>query len=289
MSINPHIFRAYDIRGLVDPDLTPDNVRQIGQAIATLYPHSPPVAIARDGRHSSQSLARALGQGLRASGRDTIDIGEVPTPVLYYATHVLETGAGVMVTGSHNPPEYNGLKIMMDSRTLFGEDIQAIRQCLAGGPATNNPGTAHTEEVLARYVNEICDGITLDRPLKVAIDGGNGVAGPSAKRLLARLGCEVTGLYCEIDGNFPNHHPDPSNPENLRDLVACVKHHRLDLGLAFDGDGDRLGVIDERGRILWPDRQMMLYSRSVLAHSPRPGRVRCEVPTNLRRDRTRRR
>ena len=268
MSINPHIFRAYDIRGLVEKDLTADNVRQIGQALATLYPHSPPVVIARDGRHSSPGLARALGHGLRASGRDTIDIGQVPTPVLYYATHVLKTGAGVMVTGSHNPPEYNGLKIMMDSRTLFGEDLQALRQCLSDGPATNTPGKALEEAVLARYVDEVCDGIALARPLKIAIDGGNGVAGPSARHLLTRLGCEVTGLYCEINGDFPNHHPDPSDPENLRDLMACVKRDRLDLGLAFDGDGDRLGVIDERGRILWPDRQMMLYSRSVLANNP---------------------
>ena len=268
MPVNPHIFRAYDIRGLVETDLTPDCVQQIGQALGALYPDSPPVVIARDGRHTSRSLAQALAQGLRSSGRDIIDIGEVPTPVLYYATHLLKTGAGVMVTGSHNPPEYNGLKIMMGGKTLFSEGIQAIYQRILAGPVPAAAGASRHEEVLPRYIDEVCAGIHLARPLKIAIDCGNGVAGPAAMTLFSQLGCQVTGLYCEIDGDFPNHHPDPSRPETLMDLAACVQKQRLDLGLAFDGDGDRLGVMDERARILWPDRQMMLYSRNLLSRQP---------------------
>lgn len=268
MPVNPLIFRAYDIRGLVDTDLTPDCVRQIAQALGALYTHTPVVVIARDGRRSSLALSEALGAGLQASGRSVVDIGEVPTPVLYYATHLLGTGAGVMVTGSHNPPEYNGLKIVMDGKTLFGEALQAICRRIQEGPARAPAGRRREDTVLERYLDEVCADIRLSRPLRIAIDGGNGVAGPAAVALFSRLGCEVTGLYCEVDGDFPNHHPDPSVPENLRDLIACVRREQLDLGLAFDGDGDRLGVVDERGRVLWPDRQMMLYSRDVLSQHP---------------------
>ncbi|MXY15196.1 MAG: phosphomannomutase/phosphoglucomutase [Proteobacteria bacterium] len=276
MPVNPIIFRAYDIRGLVDTDLTPDCVQRIGCALGALYPHTPPVVIARDGRRSSRALAEALGAGLADSGRSVVDIGEVPTPVLYYATHVLETGAGVMVTGSHNPPEYNGLKIMMDGKTLFGEALQAICRYIQEGPARAPEGQRRKDAVLERYLDEVCAGIRLSRPLRIAIDCGNGVAGPAAVALFSRLGCEVESLYCEVDGDFPNHHPDPSVPENLRDLIDCVRQGQLDLGLAFDGDGDRLGVVDERGRVLWPDRQMMLYSRDVLSQRP-GGRVVFDV------------
>lgn len=268
MHVNPLIFRAYDIRGVVDTDLTPDCVQQIGQALGTLYPNERPVVIARDGRQSGRGLAHALGVGLQDGGRSVIDIGEVPTPLLYYATHLLGTGAGVMVTGSHNPPKYNGLKILMDGKTLFGEALQAIhRQILEGAPPAHR-GQRRQDAVLERYLDEVCADIRLARPLRIAIDCGNGVAGPAAMALFSRLGCEVTGLYCEVDGTFPNHHPDPSVPENLRDLIDCVSQEQLDLGLAFDGDGDRLGVVDERGRVLWPDRQMMLYSRDVLSQRP---------------------
>ena len=276
MPVNPLIFRAYDIRGLVDTDLTPDCVQRIGCALGALYPHTPPVVIARDGRRSSRALSEALGAGLADSGRSVVDIGEVPTPVLYYATHVLETGAGVMVTGSHNPPEYNGLKIMMGGKTLFGEALQAICRHIQEGPARAPEGQRHKDAVLERYLDEVCAGIRLSRPLRIAIDCGNGVAGPAAVALFSRLGCEVESLYCEVDGDFPNHHPDPSVPENLRDLIDCVRQGQLDLGLAFDGDGDRLGVVDERGRVLWPDRQMMLYSRDVLSQHP-GGRVVFDV------------
>ena len=276
MHVNPHIFRAYDIRGLVETDLTPDCVQRIGQALGVLYPHKLPVVIARDGRQSSPALAQALGDGLQDGGRSVTDIGEAPTPLLYYATHLLETGAGVMVTGSHNPPEYNGLKILMDGKTLFGEALQAVHwQILEGAPPAPR-GQRRQDAVLERYLDEICTDVRLQRPLRIAIDCGNGVAGPTAMALFSRLGCEVTSLYCEIDSEFPNHHPDPSVPENLRDLIDCVTQERLDLGLAFDGDGDRLGVVDERGRVLWPDRQMMLYSRNVLSQQP-GGRVVFDV------------
>ena len=267
-SVNPHIFRAYDIRGVVESDLTPDVVQQIGLALGTLYPQSTTVVIGRDGRLTSPMMARNLSQGLQASGREVIDLGEVPTPVLYYAVHFLNTGAGVMVTGSHNPPEYNGLKIVMDGKTLHGDDIQAIYRCIMTGPLHTASGSLHQEEMLERYLAHIIEDVHLDRTLRVGVDCGNGVAGPAALRLLAGLGCEVTGLYCEVDGNFPHHHPNPSDPENLQELIRCVQDHALDLGLAFDGDGDRLGVIDDRGKILWADRQMMLYARDVLSGNP---------------------
>lgn len=268
MRIHQHMFRAYDIRGVVETDLTPDCVQQIGQALGTLYPHSPPVVIGRDGRLSSRTLARRLGQGLQSSGRTVVDIGEVPTPVLYYATHLLDTGAGVMVTGSHNPPEYNGLKIVMDSKTLHGEAIQALYRRILTGPLHTAPGAARREQVLDRYIARIHEDIRLSRPLRIAIDCGNGVAGPAAVKLFARLGCEVTALYCDVDGNFPNHHPNPSELENLQDLIQCVQQNTLDLGLAFDGDGDRVGVVDDQGKVLWADRLMMLYSRDVLSKNP---------------------
>lgn len=268
MRINRLMFRAYDIRGVVETDLTPDCVQRIGQALGTLYPQSPPVVIARDGRLSSRTLARHLGQGLQSSGRAVVDIGEVPTPVLYYAAHTLDTGAGVMVTGSHNPPEYNGLKIMMDGKTLHGDGIQAIYRRTLNGPLHTGAGPARQEPVLDRYIACIDEAVRLSRPLRIAIDCGNGVAGPTAMNLFTRLGCEVTALYCDVDGNFPNHHPNPSELENLQDLIQCVRQNTLDLGLAFDGDGDRIGVVDDQGKVLWADRQMMLYSRDVLSRNP---------------------
>ena len=268
MPVSSHIFRAYDIRGVVETDLTPDTVQQVGMALGTLYPNSLTVVIGRDGRLSSRMIARNLGQGLEASGRAVIDIGEVPTPVLYYATHLLGTGAGVMVTGSHNPPEYNGLKMVMDGKTLHGDDIQAICRRIRGGPLQTAAGSMRQQAVLERYIARIAGDIRLSRPLRVAIDCGNGVAGPVAVELFTRLGCEVTALYCDIDGTFPNHHPDPSEPGNLQDLIRCVRQNALDLGLALDGDGDRLGVIDDQGRVLWADRQMMLYARDMLSRNP---------------------
>ena len=268
MQIDQNIFRAYDIRGVVETALTPNTVALIGQALGSLYPQSPTVVIGRDGRLSSQLLADHLSQGLQSSGRDVVDIGQVPTPVSYYATHKLNTGAGVMVTGSHNPPEYNGLKMVMDSKTLYGETIQAIYQCIIDNEMRNAGGSKRQQDLLDDYIARICNDVKLSRPLNIAIDCGNGVAGPAALELFSRLGCEVTALYCEVDGNFPNHHPNPSDLRNLEDLITCVQKNNLDLGLAFDGDGDRVGVIDDQGEVLWADRQMMLYSRDVLSRNP---------------------
>lgn len=271
MQVNPDIFRAYDIRGVVETTLTPEVVTVIGRALAELYPHNRTVVVGRDGRLSSPALAEHLTQGLLACGREVIDIGEVPTPVLYYATYELGTGAGIMVTGSHNPPEYNGFKIIMDGKTLHGEDIRAIYQTVVDAGHyewDGTPGTTRLENLVDRYVTRICEDITLSRSMRVGIDCGNGAAGPTALALLSRLGCEITPLYCDVDGNFPNHHPNPSEPENLEALIRCVQQNELDVGLAFDGDGDRIGVIDDQGAILWPDRQMMLYSRDVLSRNP---------------------
>ncbi len=268
MTLTHDIFRAYDIRGVVDTALSTDVVRQIGQALATLYPNSRRVAVGRDGRLSSPELAAALCEGLMAAGCTAIDIGEVPTPVLYYAAQHLETGAGIMITGSHNPPEYNGIKMVMDGKTLYGDMIQEIYSCIVDGALTTGTGRLEKIELGQTYVERITSDVKLARPLKIAIDCGNGVAGPLATQLFTALGCELTTLYCDIDGNFPNHHPNPSVPANLSDVIAAVIDNGLDLGLAFDGDGDRVGVIDNHGNVIWPDRQMMLYAIDVLSRNP---------------------
>jgi phosphomannomutase/phosphoglucomutase len=268
MNIDPHIFRAYDIRGVVKTALKPEVVALVGQALGTLYPNSKTVVVARDGRNSSKQLVDNLSQGLQASGCSVIDIGQVPTPVLYYATHKLSTGAGVMVTGSHNPPEYNGLKMVMDGKTLHGEDIQAIHQCILNNELKSEAGNVKEEDLLDTYISRICSDIHLARPLRIGIDCGNGVAGPAALMLFKKLDCEIFDLYCDVDGNFPNHHPNPSDAKNLEDLITCVLENNLDLGLAFDGDGDRVGVVDNKGGVLWADRQMMLYARDVLSRKP---------------------
>ena len=205
---------------------------------------------------------------MQASGCDVIDIGEVPTPVLYYATHELNTGAGVMVTGSHNPPEYNGLKMVMDGKTLHGDDIRGIYKCIVDSKLMSASGSIEHLDLLDNYIARITSDVKLKRPLKIAVDCGNGVAGPSAVSLLEQLGCELDTLYCDVDGTFPNHHPNPSDPKNLQDLIASVLKNNLDMGLAFDGDGDRVGVVDDKGEVLWADRQMMLYARDVLSRKP---------------------
>ncbi len=269
MNIDPHIFRAYDIRGVVETALKPEVVALVGQALGTLYPNSKTVVVARDGRNSSKQLVDSLSQGLQTSGCKVVDIGQVPTPVLYYATHKLNTGAGVMVTGSHNPPKYNGLKMVMDGKTLHGDDIQTIHQCIIKNELKTELGGDIQEKLLLdTYIERICSDITLSRPLRIGIDCGNGVAGPAALTLFKQLGCEIFDLYCDVDGSFPNHHPNPSDAKNLEDLIACVHENSLDLGLAFDGDGDRVGVIDNKGGVLWADRQMMLYARDVLSRKP---------------------
>ncbi len=268
MDVTSSIFRAYDIRGVVSTDLRPDVVYQIGKAVGTLYPQCETVVVGRDGRLTSKELSDNLIRGLQSTGTNVIDIGEVPTPVLYFATHELNTGSGMMVTGSHNPPEYNGIKMVMDEKTLFGDMIKDIYHCIDHGEYTSGQGSLNEIEILDTYLKAICNEITLAKPLSIAIDCGNGVAGPSASTLFSQLGCEVTELFCDIDGTFPNHHPNPSEPENLQDLIDAVVSNNLDLGLAFDGDGDRVGIVDENGDVLWADRQMMLYSKDVLSRNP---------------------
>jgi phosphomannomutase/phosphoglucomutase len=270
MTISEDIFRAYDIRGVVENALTPDAVQQIGQAFATeaLAQGQKTVVIGRDGRLSSPELAQRLSEGLRSGGCDVIDIGMVPTPVLYYATHKLKTGTGIMVTGSHNPPQYNGLKMLIAGNTLYGDSIKAFYHMIVEGRVNEGDGTHTEENVIPEYLDTIVNDIKLEKPLNIAVDCGNGVAGVLATELFTRLGCNVTELFCDVDGNFPNHHPDPSKPENLVDLQKAMNENHLDIGLAFDGDGDRVGILDDKQNILWADRQMMLYSADVLKRKP---------------------
>lgn len=270
MTITEEIFRAYDIRGVVENALTPDAVQQIGQAFATeaLVQGQKTVVIGRDGRLSSPELAQRLSEGLRAGGCDVIDIGMVPTPVLYYATHKLKTGTGIMVTGSHNPPQYNGLKMLIAGNTLYGDGIKALYHMITEGRVNNSEGSHTEQNIIPDYLDTIVNDIKLDKQLNIAVDCGNGVAGVLATELFTRLGCKVTELFCEVDGNFPNHHPDPSKPENLLDLQKSIKENALDLGLAFDGDGDRVGILDDKQNIIWADRQMMLYAADVLKRKP---------------------
>jgi len=264
------IFRAYDIRGIVGDTLDENIVRQIGRAIGSeaFERGEQRVVVARDGRLSGPSLLEALKEGLIESGRDVIDIGEMPTPLLYFATHYLDSSSGVVLTGSHNPKNYNGLKIVIGGHTLSGDEIMSLKKRIDTGNLVEGQGSQDSTSVLQDYISQITGDIALTQPLKVAVDCGNGVAGKVAPQLLQALGCEVIGLYCKVDGNFPNHHPDPSKPENLQELIELVKSEKADVGLAFDGDGDRLGVVDSQGNIIWADRQMMLYSMDVLSRNP---------------------
>lgn len=264
------IFRAYDIRGVVDETLTEEVVETIGRALGSeaFERGQQLVVIGRDGRLSGPKLSEALARGFMASGRDVIDIGMAPTPVLYFATQYLRTGTGVAVTGSHNPPNYNGLKMMLRDETLSGEAIQALRARIQTGNLLSGDGSISEQSVLDDYVARITGDVQVARKMKVVVDCGNGVAGMVAPRLLRELGCEVIELYCEVDGTFPNHHPDPGKPENLRELIAKVRELGADVGVAFDGDGDRLGVVDERGKIIYPDRLLMLFAKDLLLRHP---------------------
>lgn len=264
------IFKAYDIRGVVDKTLTLDAVRQIGQAIATLARErgDRQAVVGRDGRLSGPGLLAALAQGLQAGGLDVIDLGEVTTPMVYFAVHELQTGTGVMVTGSHNPPEYNGLKMVVGNEAIYGATIQALRQRIESGALAQGTGSYRQENIAQRYLQRIVGDIQLARPMKLAVDCGNGVPGAYAPALFRALGCEVTELFCEVDGRFPNHHPDPAQLENLQDLMRCLRETDNELGFAFDGDGDRLGVVTKDGQVIFPDRQMMLFARDVLSRQP---------------------
>jgi len=265
------VFRAYDIRGVVGEGITEGNVYLIAKALGSeaAAQGQSVVVVGRDGRNSSPALAKVLIQGLRDSGRDVIDIGMVPTPVLYFATHYLDTGSGVMLTGSHNPPQYNGMKIVLNGQALSGEAIKAIQRRMQREDFTSGEGALETTDIVPEYIQRISEDIplALEKSLRIVVDCGNSVAGVVAPRLLTALGHDVIELYCDVDGNFPHHHPDPSQPGNLTDLIQAVRENQADLGLAFDGDGDRLGVVDADGNIIWPDRQMMLYARDVLSRN----------------------
>jgi len=264
------IFKAYDIRGIVDETLTEDASRAIGRAIGSEARRRgvEAIVVGRDGRLSGPRLAAALAEGIMAAGVDVIDIGAVPTPVTYFAAEHLGTRSCVSVTGSHNPPQYNGFKMVLAGETLFGPLIQDLRRRLAEGDLESGAGQLCRADVREAYFTRITSDVKLSRPMKVAVDCGNGVAGAFAPELIERLGCRVDALFCEVDGTFPNHHPDPSKPENLNDLIARVAATDAELGLAFDGDGDRLGVVTKGGKIIFPDRQMMLFAADVLSRHP---------------------
>jgi phosphomannomutase/phosphoglucomutase len=279
-TISSSIFKAYDIRGIVDGDpsrvtLTDDAVRGIGAALGLRAREAGigAIVVGRDGRLSGPRLIGALTDGITSTGVDAIDIGMVPTPVVYFATVLTGTGSGVAVTGSHNPPEYNGLKMMLGGATLYGDGIRSLHDAIVDPGFAARVGTVPRGKVVQRdvsqdYLQRILGDVKLARPMKIAVDCGNGVAGALAPQLFRALGCEVDGLFTEVDGNFPNHHPDPAHPENLEDLIRRLRESDAEIGLAFDGDGDRLGVVTKSGRIIWPDRQLMLYAQDVLAARP---------------------
>ena len=270
MQVPAEIFKAYDVRGIVGRTLTADIVAAIGQAVGSeaIARGRNTVAIGRDGRHSGPELAAALARGLQASGVDVIDIGQATTPTLYFAAHHFDTLSGVAVTGSHNPPEYNGLKIMVAGETLSGEAIQALRQRIEKNDLKRGSGGYRRQDVREAYLKRITGDVKLARPMRLIVDCGNGVAGGTAPELYRRLGCELTELFCEVDGSFPNHHPDPSQPKNLVDVQKALAAGQGELGFAFDGDGDRLGVVTRSGRIIYPDRQLMLFAADVLERHP---------------------
>lgn len=270
LRLEPQIFRAYDIRGISSENLTEEVVYWIGRAFAAeaLDQQQRRAAVGRDGRHSSLPLRDALVRGLTEGGVDVLDVGQVPTPVLYFATHALDTGTGIMITGSHNPPEYNGLKMMIAGETLAEDRIQQLRARIEENRLSTGDADVEQVDVSAQYLNEIVGDVVVAQQLKVVVDCGNGVAGRLAPELISQLGCEVIPLYCDVDGDFPNHHPDPAEAKNLQDLITVVAAEQADLGLAFDGDGDRIGVVSGSGAIIWPDKLLMLFAQDVVGRNP---------------------
>lgn len=264
------IFKAYDIRGIVGKTFTADIVEAIGHAIGSeaVKREQRAIVIGRDGRLSGPELAQALARGIQKAGVDVIDVGMVATPMTYFAAYELKTNSAVMVTGSHNPPDYNGLKMVLAGETLAGQQIQQLRERLEKNDLAHGSGSYTQQTIAAEYIHRIVSDVTLARPMKIAIDCGNGVPGAYAPALFRKLGCTVEELFCEVDGNFPNHHPDPSQPKNLQDLIAALKKGDAEIGLAFDGDGDRLGVVTKDGQIIFPDRQLMLFAADVLSRNP---------------------
>lgn len=273
-SLPAEIFKAYDIRGIVGKSLTPAVVTAIGRGLGTLAREHAgagrpaAIAIGRDGRLSGPELAQALARGVQEAGADVVDVGMVTTPMGYFAAHHLGTGSAVVVTGSHNPPDYNGLKMVIGGTTLSGDAIQDLRARIESGPLASGAGTYRRADVRAAYLERVTGDVKLARKMRIVVDCGNGVAGGIAPELYRRLGCEVTELYCEVDGTFPNHHPDPSQPKNLADVIRALAAGDAELGLAFDGDGDRLGVVTKDGGIIYPDRQLMLFAKDVLSRVP---------------------
>lgn len=268
--IDGSIFRAYDIRGIVDETLTLETVELIGRSLASeaLSQGHNTLCVGYDGRLSSEAYCQAICRGINSTGADAIIVGRVPTPVLYFATHHLETGTGVMITGSHNPSNYNGFKMMIGGKTLSGDDIQALYHRIRNGDFASGSGSVREQSVDQAYLDTILNDVAVAAPLRVVVDAGNGVAGELGPKLIEELGCEVIPLYCDIDGTFPNHHPDPGKPKNLEDLIAAVEANDADVGLAFDGDGDRVGVVTNTGKIIWPDRLLMLFAKDVVSRNP---------------------
>jgi phosphomannomutase/phosphoglucomutase len=269
-SLPKEIFKAYDIRGIVGKTLTAEIVEAIGHAIGSeaVARDQHTIAIGRDGRLSGPEFIQALARGIQKSGINVIDVGRVATPMVYFAAFHLNTNCGVMITGSHNPPDYNGLKMVLAGETLSGETIQSLRTRAETGDLTHGAGSYEQRDISADYLASIVSHIKLARSMRITVDCGNGVAGDYAANLYRQLGCTVQEMYCDVDGNFPNHHPDPSDPHNLQDLISALRGNDNELGLAFDGDGDRLGVVTKNGNIIYPDRQLMLFAADVLSRNP---------------------
>ena len=269
-TIASHIFKAYDIRGIVGEDLTPDCVYLIGKAIgsAARQAGDTHIVVGRDGRLSGPGITSALCEGLVETGINVIDIGMAPTPLVYFANHWLKTGASVAVTGSHNPPDYNGFKVMIQGDTLHGDAITSLYDRIIDANFVTGEGSVEIRDLSTEYMDTIAADISIEKPLKIVMDCGNGVAGAIAPQLYRQCGVEVVELYCEVDGTFPNHHPDPVDEKNLIELKAAVVENNADFGIAFDGDGDRLGVVTREGETIWPDRQMILFSEDCLSRNP---------------------
>jgi phosphomannomutase/phosphoglucomutase len=274
MNIPAEIFKAYDIRGIVDETITEEITYKIGQSIGSeiIAKGQDSIVIGRDGRLSGPRLAEALANGLRAAGVKVTDIGLAPSPVVYYSAFELNISSCVAITGSHNPPDYNGFKIVIDGTTLSADAIQNLKHRIESDDLINvepdKIGSYQQIEVIEEYIKRVVGDIKLERQMKLVIDCGNGVAGATAPQLFRALGCEVIDLFSEVDGTFPNHHPDPAKPENLEDLIRTVKAEKADIGFAFDGDGDRLGIVTPAGNIVWPDRQIILFARDILSRKP---------------------
>lgn len=271
-TISRSIFKAYDIRGIVDKTLTEEVCEKVGMALGTLAQKKnvSHICVGRDGRLSGPRLQAALMKGIRKAGVGVYDIGAAPTPVLYFSTVYLKTGSGVAVTGSHNPPDYNGLKMMLADETLYGPAIQHIYEMIVNNElyTAEKEGPYEQVDVVPAYMEKILSDVKLSRPIKAVVDAGNGIAGPLAVDLLTRLGVEVQGLFTNVDGHFPNHHPDPSKLENLEDIKEALREGDAEIGIAYDGDGDRLGVVTKDGEVIFPDRQAMLFAGDILAHKP---------------------